>query len=91
MGGPRLKVSLNAYSFNTALVAPASGGKPAMTLFDLLDFCARHNFDAIDPTGYYFPGYLSIETLVAPGQEYDPNVAVPKFLNEIRQAIGQLD
>ena len=28
-----------------------------MTLFDLLDFCAEQNFDAIDPTGYFFPGY----------------------------------
>jgi sugar phosphate isomerase/epimerase len=31
-----------------------------MTLMDLLDFCARHNFEAIDPTGYYFPGYGSV-------------------------------
>jgi len=23
----------------------------------MLHFCAQHNFDAIDPTGYYFPGY----------------------------------
>ena len=59
-GGPRLKVSLNAYSFNGALTAPAQGGKPAMTLFDLLDFCARENFDGLDPTGYYFPGYPKV-------------------------------
>lgn len=56
-GGSRLKVSLNAYSFNAALLPPPSGGKPALTLFELLDFCARHDFDGIDPTGYYFPGY----------------------------------
>lgn len=50
VGGPKLKTSLNAYSFNKAL-------RGDMTLFDLLEFCARHNFDALDPTGYYFPGY----------------------------------
>jgi sugar phosphate isomerase/epimerase len=31
-----------------------------MDLFDVLDFCAHHNFDAVDPTGYYFPGYPDI-------------------------------
>jgi len=60
-GGPKLKTSLNAYSFSDALTA--TGGKPAsMTLFDLLDFCADQNFDAIDPTGYFFPGYPKVPT-----------------------------
>lgn len=56
VGGPRFKTSLNAYSFNKALVDHLKGGK-GMSLFDLLEFCAEQNFDAIDPTGYYFPGY----------------------------------
>ena len=47
----RLKLSLNCYSFNT----PLRDGK--MTLFEVLDFCAENGIDAIDPTGYYFPGY----------------------------------
>lgn len=47
----RLKVSLNAYSFN----GPLTSG--AMTLHDLLEFCARNGFDGVDLTGYYFPGY----------------------------------
>lgn len=47
----KLKLSLNLYSFNELL----RSGKA--NLFDMLDFCARYNFDAIDPTGYYFPGY----------------------------------
>jgi len=55
-----LKVSLNGYCFNTSLLPAAGGGKPAMTLFDVLDFCAKYNFDAIDPTGYYFPGYPQV-------------------------------
>lgn len=46
-----LKLSLNAYSFNKEL---KSG---IVTLFDLIDFCKEHGLDAIDPTGYYFPGY----------------------------------
>jgi len=28
-----------------------------MTLDAALDFCAELDFDAVDPTGYYFPGY----------------------------------
>lgn len=47
----KFKLSLNVYSFNN----PLREGK--IDLFDVLDFCARYNFDAIDPTGYYFPGY----------------------------------
>jgi sugar phosphate isomerase/epimerase len=76
VGGPRLKVSLNVYSFNTALRAPESGGSPAMTLFDVLDFCARQNFDAIDPTGYYFPGY--------------PKVPADSYLNDFKRRAFQL-
>jgi sugar phosphate isomerase/epimerase len=34
-------------------------------LFDMLDFCVEYNFDAIDPTGYYFPGYPEV-----PGDEF---------------------
>src|SRR5262249_50102150 len=55
-GGPKLKTSLNAYSFNKAL------NDKSMTLLDLLDFCAKQNFDAIDATGYYFPGYPKVPT-----------------------------
>jgi sugar phosphate isomerase/epimerase len=57
LGGPRLKISLNAYSFNKTLNDQLKGRGKGMTLFDLLDFCAENNFDAIDPTGYFFPGY----------------------------------
>lgn len=50
----KFKLSLNLYSFNSLLRA----GK--VDLFEMLDFCAEHNFDAIDPTGYYFPGYPEV-------------------------------
>ncbi|MCK5210901.1 MAG: sugar phosphate isomerase/epimerase [Cyclobacteriaceae bacterium] len=49
-----IKLSLNAYSFNKELRAGS------VTLFDLLNFCKEHGFDAIDPTGYYFPGYPNV-------------------------------
>ena len=54
VGGARIRYSLNAYSFNSML----RNGE--MNLDQLLDFCARHNFDAVDLTGYYFPGYPSV-------------------------------
>jgi sugar phosphate isomerase/epimerase len=47
----RFRISLNAYSFN----APLLSGKT--TLPAVLDFCAAQGFDAVDLTGYYFPGY----------------------------------
>ena len=28
-----------------------------MSLEQVIDFCAELGFDAVDPTGYYFPGY----------------------------------
>ncbi|MEK6781680.1 MAG: sugar phosphate isomerase/epimerase family protein [Bacteroidota bacterium] len=46
-----LKVSLNAYSFNT----PLTDG--SMNIDDMLEFCAEKNFLAVDITAYYFPGY----------------------------------
>lgn len=52
--GFKFKTSLNVYSFNSLL----REGK--IDLFDVLDFCAEQNFDAIDPTGYYFPGYPEV-------------------------------
>src|ERR1700712_4343619 len=57
--GHKNKVSLNAYSFNE----PLRNG--SMTLDHLLEFCADTGFDAVDVTGYYFPGYPT-----APADEY---------------------
>ncbi|NQU53836.1 MAG: sugar phosphate isomerase/epimerase [Bacteroidetes bacterium] len=63
--GHKFKTSLNVYSFNK----PLRAGE--MNLFDVLDFCAENNFDAIDPTGYYFPGY--------------PEVPSDKFMMEFKR------
>lgn len=57
VGGPMLKVSCNAYSFARLLNDQLQHRGPGMSLFDLAEFCAKENFDAFDPTGYYFPGY----------------------------------
>lgn len=54
VGGAQLKVSCNAYSFAKQL---GRGGKGTLSLVAFAEFCAKANFDAIDPTGYYFPGY----------------------------------
>jgi sugar phosphate isomerase/epimerase len=53
--GPRagkVRLSCNLYSFNEPLLQ-----KGTMTLEEALDFGAELGFDAVDPTGYYFPGY----------------------------------
>jgi sugar phosphate isomerase/epimerase len=60
VGGPALKVSLNAYSFSKLLNDQIKKRGPGVSLFDLLDFCAKNNFDAIDPTGYFFPSYPEV-------------------------------
>jgi len=64
-GEAYVKLSLNAYSFNKMLSDHFNGRTPGMALFELLDFCAENNFDAIDPTGYFFPGYPDV-----PSEEY---------------------
>jgi len=52
--GVKLKLGLNAYSFNGPLLAGT------MTLADAVDFCAKNGVDALDATGYYFPGYPNV-------------------------------
>ena len=70
-GGARLKVSLNAFSFEPQLKDHLAGKPGGRSLLDVLDFAARLDFDAVDPTGYYFPGY--------------PQVPAEKFLNEFKR------
>ncbi len=57
--GVKLKLALNAYSFDKPLMAHT------MTLDDVIHFCAQQRVDALDATGYYFPGYPK-----APTDEY---------------------
>jgi len=57
VGGSHLKTSLNAYSFLELLNANIKDASKGVDLFQVCDFCAKHNFDAVDVTGYFFPGY----------------------------------
>src|SRR6266550_4332371 len=68
VGGPSLKISLNAYSFSKLLNDQIKKRGPGTSLMDLLDFCAKNNFDGLDPTGYFFPSYPEV-----PKDEYVNN------------------
>jgi sugar phosphate isomerase/epimerase len=70
--GIRIKLGLNAYSFDKQL----RGG--SMTLEDLIDFCAQHAIDGLDATGYYFPGYPKV-----PSDEYIYKLKRKAFLNGV--------
>ena len=70
--GSRLRIGLNAYSFNKPLLA----GK--MTLFDVIDYCAQQGIDGADLTGYYFPGYPN-----APADESLYKLKRHAFLNGV--------
>jgi sugar phosphate isomerase/epimerase len=76
VGGPKLKTSLNAYSYSKTLNDQLKGRAKGMSLFDLLEFCAELNFDGVDPTGYFFPGY--------------PKVPSDKYLNDFKRRAFQL-
>jgi len=60
-----IKLALNAFSFNDVLMAKGTPEKPAFTLFDLLDWCAGQNIEALDITAYYIPTYPEV-----PSDEY---------------------
>src|SRR3954447_5503046 len=67
-GGPALKISLNAYSFSKLLNDFNKHRGGGISLMQLLDFCAKNDFDGIDPTGYFFPTYPEV-----PADEYINN------------------
>jgi sugar phosphate isomerase/epimerase len=69
-GKSHVKISLNAYSFNKLLMDNKVSGK-GMSLFELIDWSAEHGFDAVDITGYYFPGY--------------PMVPSDEFINRVKR------
>jgi len=69
--GAKIKLSLNAWSYYVPLYKHMKGQGGGMSLFDMLEECARLDFDAVDPTGYFFPGY--------------PDVPDTKFINEFKR------
>jgi sugar phosphate isomerase/epimerase len=52
--GSRVKLALNAYSFNKPLM------NGSMKMAEVIDFCAENELDGVDLTGYYFPGYPKV-------------------------------
>lgn len=57
---------VNAYSFSDLLTARDTRNKQQVyTLFNLLDWCATQNIQALDPTAYFFPTYPEV-----PSDEY---------------------
>jgi sugar phosphate isomerase/epimerase len=70
--GLKLKLSLNAYSFN----GPLRAGK--MTLDDVIRFCAEQGIDGLDATGYYMPGYPK-----APPDDYIYRLKRTAFVNGV--------
>ncbi|HEY1987443.1 MAG TPA: sugar phosphate isomerase/epimerase family protein [Terracidiphilus sp.] len=70
--GVKLKLGLNAFSFNGPLLAGT------MTLADVVDFCATNGVDALDATGYYFPGYPNV-----PPDEYIHSLKRKAFVNGV--------
>jgi hypothetical protein len=56
-GGAHLKTGLNAYSFADLLTAHLKDASKGLDLFQLCDFAAQQEFEAVDLTGYFFPGY----------------------------------
>ena len=70
--GVKLKLGLNAYSFDRSL------RDGSMTLADAVHFCAQHNVDAIDTTGYYFPGYPNV-----PPDDYIYGLKRTAFVNGV--------
>src|SRR6266567_3758022 len=70
--GTRIKIGLNSYSFNRPLMAGQ------MTLDDVIDWCAAHNVDGVDLTGYYFPGYPKV-----PADEYLYNLKKKAYYNGV--------
>ncbi len=59
-GGPMLKPTLNAYSFLEMLNDNIADASTGIDLFGVCDFCAKHDIEAVDLTGYFFPGYPKV-------------------------------
>ncbi len=55
-----LRTSLNAYSFSKLLNDFNKGLTPSISLLELVDFCVKYEFEGLDPTGYFFPGYPEV-------------------------------
>jgi sugar phosphate isomerase/epimerase len=74
--GAKIKLSVNAWSYYVPLYKYINGEPGGMSLFDMLEEGARLDLDAVDPTGYFFPGY--------------PEVPETSFINKFKKWAFQL-
>jgi len=58
--GGKIKLSVNAWSYYVPLYRYINGEEGGMSLFDMLEEAARLDLDAVDPTGYFWPGYPAV-------------------------------
>ncbi len=72
LAGTRVRIGLNSYSFDK----PLRDG--SLTLSDVVRFCALHGIEALDATGYYFPGYPK-----APPDDYVRNLKREALVNGV--------
>jgi sugar phosphate isomerase/epimerase len=72
LAGTRVRIGLNSYSFDR----PLRNG--SMTLSDVVRYCAQQGIEALDATGYYFPGYPK-----APADDYIRNLKREAFVNGV--------
>jgi len=72
LAGTRLRIGLNSYSFDRAL------RDGSMTLSDVVRYCAQHGIEALDATGYYFPGYPK-----APADDFVRNLKREALVNGV--------
>jgi sugar phosphate isomerase/epimerase len=56
-GKAKFSPTLNAYSFLEQLNENQKDSKKGIDLFGVVDFCVSNDVEAIDLTGYWFPGY----------------------------------
>src|SRR6476660_3552388 len=77
-GGSYVRTSLNAFSFSkmSNYYNKTQKKDSGMSMLDMLDYCAKQNFDAVDLTGYFFPGY--------------PAIPSDEFINSVKKRAFQL-
>lgn len=64
-GKARFTPTLNAYSFLEQLNANIADPTKGIDLFGVCDYCVKYDIEAVDLTGYFFPGYPK-----APSDDY---------------------
>lgn len=61
-GGAFIKPALNIFSFLEQLNENKQNPGKGISLFGVCDYCAMHNIEAMDVTGYFFPDYPKVPT-----------------------------